>query len=113
MKNKSTTTSQLSERCFRLLEQVPAGRVTTYKELCLALNTRGYRAIGQILNKNRNIPVIPCHRVVKSTGEIGGYRLGKEKKIALLLGEKVSICDGYIENFAERLFRAADFQSSS
>src|SRR3989338_5143042 len=48
---------------------------------------RAARAVGNALNKNYD-PAIPCHRVVKSNGEFGGYNRGIVKKIALLKQEK-------------------------
>ncbi len=65
--------SQLSEQVYALLKKIPAGKVTTYKDIAQALNTKGYQAIGQILKKNPNAPLVPCHRVIKSDGTLGGY----------------------------------------
>ena len=63
----------------------------TYKEVAkLTGNPKAWRAVGNILNKNRD-KKIPCHRVVKSGGNIGGYRYGQKRKIALLKKEGVSI----------------------
>ena len=63
----------------------------TYKEVArLAGRPRAYRAVGNILNKNRN-PKIPCHRVIRSNGKIGGYNKGTRKKQELLKKEKVLI----------------------
>ncbi len=62
-----------SESCYELLEKVPKGKVTTYKEIARALGTKGYRAIGQILKRNKNPNKIPCYKVVRSDGNIGGY----------------------------------------
>ncbi len=74
----------LADRVYSLLKKIPAGKVTTYKDIARALNTKGYQAIGQILKKNPSAPLVPCHRVVKSDGTIGGY-CGKTtgKKIML------------------------------
>ena len=49
-----------------------------------------YRAVGNILNKNVD-PKVSCHRVIRSDGEIGGYRAGKNSKIKILKME------GYIK----------------
>lgn len=60
----------------------------TYKEVAIgAGNPRAYRAVGNILNKNYN-PDIPCHRVVRSDGQAGGYNRGAEKKKEMLAHEK-------------------------
>jgi methylated-DNA-[protein]-cysteine S-methyltransferase len=76
----------------------------TYKMVATAAgNPRAWRAVGNILNKNRN-PEIPCHRVIKSDGKTGGYRYGKNKKASLLKKEGVIIKKGRIclfKNFSK------------
>ena len=69
---------------FRIVKRVPRGRVTTYRAVARALNTRACRAVGQALKANRN-PRVPCHRVIKSSGELGGYRGNKTREKARLL----------------------------
>lgn len=94
-----------SEDCYKLLRKVPKGKVTTYKILAEKLGSKGYRAIGQIVGANRDIPKTPCHRVVKSNGEIGGYVLGVKNKIAILTSEGVKISDGKVINFEKILYK--------
>ena len=88
-------------RVYSLLKKVPQGKVTTYKEIASALNMKGYRAVGQALKRNPHAPSVPCHRVVKSDGSLGGYGglsdKGVEKKIKLLESEGVSVRNGRIE----------------
>jgi len=68
-------------------DKIPRGKTATYKEIAkLAGNSRAYRAVGNILNKNYD-PKIPCHRVIGSSGKIGGYNRGAKKKIKLLKKE--------------------------
>ena len=90
----------LKEDCFKLLKQIPKAKVTTYKELGRALNTKGYRGIGQILKRNKNPDEIPCFKVVKSNGEIGGYYGGLnrvEEKIKKLKAEGIEVVDGMVD----------------
>lgn len=94
-----------SEKIYELLKQIPTGRITTYKEIAKALNTKGFRAVGNALNKNPDAPQVPCHRVVKSNGEIGGYAFEFEKKINLLEKEGIKIENGKIINFYKVLFK--------
>ena len=75
------------ERCYLLLRKVPRGKVTTYKAIAKALNTKAYHAVGNAMNKNPYAPKVPCHRVVQSNGNIGGFASGTKKKMIMLKGE--------------------------
>ena len=85
----------MNEHLKRLLLQIPKGKVTTYKALAQKLHTSP-RAIGRMLNANTELVAIPCHRVVKSTGELGGYKLGAKRKEELLKNEGVVIKNGVV-----------------
>ena len=76
--------TSFNERCYSLLRKVPLGKITTYKALAKAMNSKGYRAVGNAMNKNPYAPEVPCHRVIKSDGEIGGFAHGTKKKIEML-----------------------------
>lgn len=89
-----------SQSVYGLVSKIPAGKVATYGQLATSLgNSRAGRGIGKILNKNPRPIVIPCHRVVCSDGQVGGYMYGKERKISLLLSEGVPIVNGQIKDF--------------
>ncbi len=61
----------------------------TYQEVAVAIGSPGScRAVGNALNKNHN-PDVPCHRVIRSDGQAGGYRDGVAKKMQLLMKEGV------------------------
>jgi len=94
-----------SEKVLNLVKKIPKGKVTTYKLIAKKLKTKAYQAVGNALNKNTKPIIIPCHRVVKSTGEIGGYSRGIKKKILLLKKEGIKIKNNKIENFKKVLFR--------
>ena len=80
-----------NEKCYELLKKVPKGKVTTYKSLAEALGTKAYRAVGNAMNRNPYSPKVPCHRVIKNNGEIGGFAGGTKKKIELLRNEGIII----------------------
>ena len=80
-----------NQKVWALCARVPAGKVTTYGEIARALKTRGYRAVGNALNRNPYAPAVPCHRVVGSTGALTGFAGGMEKKKALLVREGVEL----------------------
>ncbi len=99
------TNLSFNDRCYQLLQQIPSGKVTTYKEIATALNTKAYRAVGNAMAKNTQPIVIPCHRVVKSNGEIGNYRLGKTRKQDLLEKEGIVIKNNQVENLSNVIYR--------
>jgi O-6-methylguanine DNA methyltransferase len=77
------------KRVYRIVKQVPKGETITYKKVAeLAGSPRAWRAVGNILNKNKD-PKIPCHRVIRSDGKLGGYNKGTKKKRYLLKKEGV------------------------
>jgi methylated-DNA-[protein]-cysteine S-methyltransferase len=90
---------------FELVKQIPKGSVVTYKDIANKLGSKGYRAIGQILKRNTNPVSVPCHRVVRCDGKIGGYFGGfSDDKIDLLKSEGVNIkyekgCCGVVGNY--------------
>ena len=97
--------NSFNERCYELLKLVPEGKVTTYSEIAKALNTKAWRAVGSAMAKNKNLFVIPCHRVVRSDGAIGQYALGSDKKAQLLLDEGVAVSNGKITNLSKCMHR--------
>lgn len=84
---------------YELLLKIPAGRVATYGQMSRLLGLGSSRFIGQLLKRNPNPIVVPCHRVVKSDGSLGGYSYdcGAAKKIELLEQEGVVITNGRID----------------
>lgn len=75
------------ESIYRVVKKIPKGKVLTYKQVAEKIGKPGaYRAVGNALNKNRNKDV-PCHRVIRSDGKIGGYAWGNKKKKEILKRE--------------------------
>lgn len=93
-----------ANHCYELLTQVPSGRVTTYKAIANAMNSKAYRAVGTAMKNNPNAPQVPCHRVVNNDGRIGEYAYGVEKKIELLKNEGINVVNGKVVNFAKVLY---------
>lgn len=78
-----------TKKVYAVVQKIPKGQTLTYKQVAkLAGSENASRAVGNILNKNYN-PEIPCHRVIKSTGETGGYNRGALEKIKLLKQESL------------------------
>lgn len=92
-------------KVYDLIKLVPAGRLVRYKDIAGFLGyPKAARVVGNILNKNKDIIEIPCHRVVKSSGEIGGYNQGMLIKKELLKDEGISIVGNKIQKFSKYLY---------
>jgi len=86
-----------TEKVYKIVSHIPKGKILTYNEVAKrAGNPKAYRAVGNILNKNRDFKTIPCHRVVRSDGRVGGYVHGTDKKINLLRKEGIIIQNGRV-----------------
>ena len=95
----------ISIKVYRKLLQVTKGKVTTYGDLAKAVGLKnGQRFIGTIMKKNPYPAIIPCHRVVKSDGKIGGYSYGEKVKLKMLEKEGIKIKDGKIIDFDKEKF---------
>jgi len=77
---------------WNYLKKIPKGKVKTYLEVAKAIGKpRACRAVANAVGKNPYPPLIPCHRVIRSDGNLGGYsgKGGIKEKRRLLLKEKV------------------------
>jgi len=74
---------------LRIVSKISKSKTLTYKEVASkAGNPRAFRAVGNILNKNYDSK-IPCHRVIRADGRIGGYNRGSKLKVKKLKVEGV------------------------
>ena len=95
----------LSTKVYRKLLHVPKGKIITYGELANAVGLKnGQRVIGMIMKKNPFPVIVPCHRVVKSNGKIGGYVYGEKVKSQMLVNEGIKINNGKIIDFDNEKF---------
>lgn len=85
-----------NQKVWALTARIPAGRVRTYACIARELGTKGYRAVGNALNRNPYAPTVPCHRVVGSNGSLTGFAGGIEMKRKLLAREGVPLRDGRV-----------------
>jgi methylated-DNA-[protein]-cysteine S-methyltransferase len=77
------------QKVYEVVKKIPKGKVLTYKEVAeRAGNLNASRAVGNILSQNYD-PKIPCHRVIRSDGKLGGYNRGVKNKEAILRKEGI------------------------
>lgn len=96
-------------RVYESLKKIPRGRITTYGIVATHLGMRGARAVGNAVAKNPDPSTIPCHRVVRSDGKLGGYAFGgMEKKTEILRGENIVVNDGKVVDFEAKIYRFED-----
>jgi len=85
--NPIGTEFQLS--IWRALQKIPKGKTTTYAEIAQTIGRpKAVRAVGTAIGANPIAYLIPCHRVIRSDGSLGGFRWGLECKIKMLEWEK-------------------------
>lgn len=101
--------TKFQRKVYNLVRKIPKGKVTTYKILAKKLKTSA-RAVGQALKRNPWPKEIPCYKVIKNNGEIGGYSLGVEKKIRLLKREGIKIKKNKIQEISRLMIGDLKFE---
>lgn len=101
---ENTNLTQFQKRVLELTKKIPKGKVATYGLLARLLgNGNLSRAVGNALNKNPFPIIIPCHRVIRSDGFVGGFAKGTEMKVKLLKEENVVINNKNVINLKRYL----------
>ncbi len=66
--------TKFQQKVWKFLKTIPKGKVKTYKEVAIGINKpKAVRAVANACGKNPYAPKIPCHRVIRSDGKLGGY----------------------------------------
>ena len=76
---EDTFNTPFSESVLKALLKIKPGEITTYSDLAKRINSKAYRAVGGVLKNNPLPLIIPCHRVIKKDGTLGGF-MGKMDK---------------------------------
>jgi AraC family transcriptional regulator of adaptative response/methylated-DNA-[protein]-cysteine methyltransferase len=77
-------------RVWRYLQTIPYGEVQSYSEVAAGIgHPKATRAVARACGSNVVALVIPCHRVIRNNGELGGYRWGLDRKQSLIDGERL------------------------
>jgi len=95
------------DQVYKLVQQVPAGKVTTYGEIARALGTQDARRVGHALHANPSGDTTPCHRVVTKDGKLSeSYAFGGSlEQYAKLKEEGVSFLDRTHVDLDKHLFQ--------
>ena len=86
--------TKFQKKVWNYLKTIRKGTVKSYKQVAIAINKpKSARAVANAVGKNPFAPKIPCHRVIRSDGALGGYsgRGGMRQKLRLLRSEKADI----------------------
>jgi AraC family transcriptional regulator of adaptative response/methylated-DNA-[protein]-cysteine methyltransferase len=76
-------------KVWKYLQSIPAGKVESYKEVAEGIGqSKAMRAVARACAGNHVALAIPCHRVIRGSGELGGYRWGLERKRTLIDNER-------------------------
>ena len=89
---KKSPGTKFEQKVWNYLKNIPKGKVKTYKEVAKAIKSpKSARAVANAVGKNPNAPKIPCHRVIRSDGSLGGYsgKGGIKTKKKLLKSEGI------------------------
>jgi AraC family transcriptional regulator, regulatory protein of adaptative response / methylated-DNA-[protein]-cysteine methyltransferase len=84
--------TEFQQRVWRELQAIPYGSTKSYGEVARAIGRpKAVRAVGQACGRNPVAVVVPCHRVLRGHGELGGFALGLQRKQFLLDTEKKAV----------------------
>ena len=81
-------------KVWRYIKKIPRGSIKTYSQVAKAIKKpKAVRAVANAIGKNPYAPKIPCHRVIKSNGSLGGYsgKGGVKTKKKLLKNEGITL----------------------
>ena len=85
-----------TDRVYHTVKLIPKGKVSTYSLVAKRTGKpKASRAVGNALNKNP-YKTVPCHRVIRSDGTVGGYAKGTKNKIKILQKEGVGVKSGRV-----------------
>lgn len=93
------------QKVWQATKKIPKGKVATYAIIARIIGCpKAARAVGNALNANPYAPIVPCHRVIRSDGSVGGFASGNKKKISLLTAEGIAINQGKVTSLEKFLY---------
>lgn len=95
---KGDKVSDFASLVYQIISEIPKGKISTYGLVAKALNKpKASRAVGRALHVNPFAPKVPCHRIIRSDGSLGGFAGGEKKKLFLLKKEGIKVKEGKID----------------
>ena len=96
-KISASDATPFQKKVWMAMVRIPKGKVATYAQVAARIGKpNAARAVGNACNANPFAPDVPCHRVIASSGKLGGFAFGIKEKVKLLTQEKVRIVNGKI-----------------
>jgi methylated-DNA-[protein]-cysteine S-methyltransferase len=89
--SKTTIKTSFERDVIIEVAKITYGTVKTYKQIAKSIESKAYRAVGTAIGNNPFPIIIPCHRVIKSDGKVGGFRGGTPMKVEILKNEGIKI----------------------
>lgn len=87
--------TSFQDKILKQIKKIPRGYVSTYKMVARACGKpKAVRSVGRACAQNSYLISIPCHRVIRSSGEIGNYQKGRAAKVKILKSEGIKIKSG-------------------
>ncbi|MFW6124036.1 MAG: methylated-DNA--[protein]-cysteine S-methyltransferase [Acidobacteriota bacterium] len=79
-----SSATPFQRKIWALTQKIPYGCIETYKSIAQKINHKGYQSVGNALGKNIFLIAVPCHRVIRTDGDLGGFGAGLDLKKYLL-----------------------------
>lgn len=90
--------TSFTQKVHAAAKKIPRGKVSTYGAVAFAVGDPGAaRAVGNALNKSPGMPSCPCHRVIRSNGDVGGFANDTPAKVALLKKDGVVVANNWVD----------------
>ena len=83
----------MEDKIYKIVNEIPRGKVLSYKRIVELVGNKDYRAVGRILNKSEGLN---CHWIIKENGEVGGFNRNIKNKIKLLRKDGVKVVNGKV-----------------
>ena len=88
--SKKLKGTEFQIKVWKEISKIPQGKTKSYKEIAIAIGSpKSSRAVANACGKNPYPVEIPCYRVIRSNGEIGGYSAGGSKVKRILLSKEI------------------------